>query len=75
MILFVIFIATHNLVNTSNIYIYIHFQEAAFVALRPLIKELMVDSDFQVRMQQDNSINPSVIDTIFTNDMIHSSYT
>ena len=75
MILFVMLIAMHNLVNTSNICICIHFQEAAFVALRPLMNELMVDSDLQVHMQQDNSINPSVIDTIFTNDMIRSSYT
>ena len=39
------------------------------------MQKLLVDSDLQVRMQQDNSINPSVVDTIFTNDMMHFSYT
>ena len=65
----------HNWVNTLSIYMCIYFQEAAFVTLRPLMQKLLVDSDLQVRMQQDNSINPSVIDTIFTNDMMYFSYT
>ena len=50
-------------------------QEAAFAALHPLIQETVVDSDLRVRMQQDNSINPSVIHVIRLEDLKHISYT
>ena len=50
-------------------------QEAAFAALRPLMQEIVVESDLEVRMQQDHSINPSVIYTIFTQKLSHSNYT
>ena len=50
-------------------------QEAAFATLKPLMQEMMVDSDLEVRMQQDNSINPSTLSTIYTEDMSHSIYT
>ena len=50
-------------------------QEAAFAALRPLMQEIVVESDLEVRMQQDHSINPSVIYTIFTQNLSHSNYT
>ena len=50
-------------------------QESAFKALRPLMQELEVESDLQVRMQQDGSINPSVIYAILTDDLTQQSYT
>ena len=50
-------------------------EEAAFAALRPLMQEIVVESDLEVRMQQDHSINPSVIHTIFTHNLSHSNYT
>ena len=39
------------------------------------MEEIVVESDLQVRMQQDNSINPSVIHTIHMEDLKHESYT
>ena len=39
------------------------------------MQEIVVDSDLEVRMQQDDSRNPSVIYTIFTDNLIKSSYT
>ena len=39
------------------------------------MEEIVVDSDLHVRMQQDDSINPSVIHTIYIKDLKHVSYT
>ena len=50
-------------------------QEAAFAAIRPFMYEIVVESDLEVWMQQDNSVNPSVIHTIFTHNLRHSQYT
>ena len=50
-------------------------QEAAFAALRPLMQEIVVESDLEIRMQQDHSINPSAIYTLFTQNLSHSNYT
>ena len=50
-------------------------QEAAFAILHPLIQETVVESDLRVRVQQDNSINPSVIHAIRLEDLRHISYT
>ena len=50
-------------------------QEVTFAALRPLMQDIVVDSDLEVRMEKDNSLNPSIIYTIFTQDLSHSHYT
>ena len=50
-------------------------QEVTFAALRPLMQDIVVDSDLEVRMQQDNSLNLSIIYTIFTQDLSHSHFT
>ena len=50
-------------------------QEAAFAALRPMMQEIVAESDLDVWMQQDDSRNPSVIYTILTGDLRHTQYT
>ena len=50
-------------------------QEAAFAALRPMMQDIVVESDLDVRMQQDDSRNPSVIYTILTGNLRHTHYT
>ena len=39
------------------------------------MEDIVVESDLQIRMHQDNSINPSVIHTIHIEDLKHESYT
>ena len=57
------------------IYFWDKWEEAAFAALWPLMQDSVVESDLDVRMQQDNSRNPSVIYTMFTGNLGHSYYT
>ena len=57
------------------IFIYILHQEQIMNALHPLSQELVVDTDLDIWMQQDDSTNPSMIHAIRTDNMQHVTYT
>ena len=43
--------------------------------LKPIAQNLTVETDLLIRMQQDDSYNPSVIYAIGTDDLRHMAYT